>query len=88
MIPKKQKAEIEKLMDELFRLGVNIRGDWSDFDGRNLLKALEIWLYKLGKVTDIEAPQYYAGGDNPSSVQVDRIKHAFEIDVSEWFKNE
>jgi len=50
---------ILRLMQELKQTGINIRGDWSGFDGRELLRALDIWLLKLAKVEGLEYTPYY-----------------------------
>jgi len=58
-LPDKQAAKVVELMSELDEMATNIRNDWSGFDGRDLRKAIDIWLKKLGIVLDIEYIAYY-----------------------------
>lgn len=77
-----QQKKIGELMGELQRAAIGIRGDWSMFDGRDLLKAVDIWLVKLSAITGVPYSPYYDGG-----VQGERLKEAFSIDISTWFNS-
>ena len=57
-----KKEKIEQLMKELREYAENIRGNWSEFDGRDLLCEIDLWLTKLSvalDALDIEYKSYY-----------------------------
>lgn len=55
----KQKI-LKELVEELRDMAEDIRGDWSDFDGRHLLSDVDDWLCRLSKLTGVEYESYYA----------------------------
>ena len=57
-----KKEKIEQLMKELREYAENIRGNWFEFDGRDLLCEIDLWLTKLSvalDALDIEYKSYY-----------------------------
>lgn len=50
---------VEPLIKELYDYAVEIRGNWADFDGREQLEFIDIWLAKLSKVLGLDYHSYY-----------------------------
>lgn len=44
--------EQEKLLKELHDYAADIRGDWSDFDGRELLHDIDDWIVKFRRASN------------------------------------
>lgn len=83
-IPVNQKEKIKELMNELYSTAVKIRGSWAEFDGRDLLKDIDLWLMKLSDVTGVDYRSYYQQyfTDGGYSNQEKALKERWKIDIS------
>jgi len=54
-----KKEKIKQLIEELREYAESIRNDWSEFDGRDLLWEIDLWLTKLSVALDIDYKSYY-----------------------------
>jgi len=78
-----RREKVKELVYELQRLGINIRNDWSGFDGRDLLQALDIWLGKLSDIEGIIYEPYY--NKDFSKYAFERFQNRHNIQVDKWF---
>ena len=81
---KEKQEKIKQLMEELYSTAVKIRGSWAGFDGRDLLKDLDIWLMKLSDITGVEYHSYYERywKENSYKLQEENMKKRWTIDIS------
>lgn len=83
-----RQEKVKALIKELMSMAISIRDDWSSFDGRDLLKAVDLWCAKLARIHAIEYGSYYGNDPKVYPTQQERLRNKFDIDVSNWFKDQ
>lgn len=79
-----EKKAIKQLIQELRKYAENIRNDWSEFDGRDLLWEIDQWLTKLSALLNIEYESYY---ENLCDGEAYKRKVEYIKQVREKYKN-